>query len=148
MLTPEPSGARCANHPEAAAVASCARCGTFLCGACTELLGEAASCANCLALLQKGAVRPRVVGGIVALNVIALVSLPLCIIFPPLFNLTVAVLGLWVATRELRRIRESGGAARGAGMARLAFGLGVVNGLLALLWFAALVYGMIYADRW
>jgi hypothetical protein len=129
-------------------VASCVRCGTFLCGACIELLGEAASCASCLALLHRGAVSPRVVKGIIALNVIGLVSFPLCLLFPPVFNLTVAVLGLWVATRELRRIRASGMVARGLGVARLVFGVGVANGLLSLLWVAALIYAFFRGNKW
>ncbi|KFE68008.1 hypothetical protein [Hyalangium minutum] len=147
MLTPEPAGARCANHPEAAAVASCARCGTFLCGACTELLGEAASCASCLALLHKGAVPPRRMKVILALNVLVLVTFPLLGALP-LQNLVMSVLGLWVGTRERRRIRESQGAVGGAGQAWLALGLGVVNGLLVLAWVGLLVSFIARRGRW
>ncbi|AFE03497.1 hypothetical protein COCOR_00448 [Corallococcus coralloides DSM 2259] len=42
-----PTGARCGQHPDAAAVALCARCGGYLCGACTEVVGETAYCAPC-----------------------------------------------------------------------------------------------------
>lgn len=127
-------------------MASCARCGTFLCGACTELQDEAAYCASCLVVMQKGAVRPRVVVGIVVLNALALLALPLLRV-PPLLNLTVAVFGLWLGTRELRRIRESGGAARGRGLARLALGLGAVNGLVTLAWIGLLAYSVLRFGR-
>mgnify|MGYP007112210960 CR=1 FL=1 len=46
-MTASPTGARCGQHPDAAAVALCARCGGYLCGACTEVLGETAYCAPC-----------------------------------------------------------------------------------------------------
>ncbi|MCY1046596.1 hypothetical protein OV208_35155 [Corallococcus sp. bb12-1] len=39
--------ARCGQHPAVAAVALCARCGGFLCGACTEVLEETAYCEPC-----------------------------------------------------------------------------------------------------
>ena len=42
-----PTGARCGQHPDVAAVALCARCGTYVCGACTEVMGETAYCAPC-----------------------------------------------------------------------------------------------------
>lgn len=126
---------------------SCARCGAFLCVACIELQADAAYCARCLAWMQQGAVRPRVVKGLIALNVLALAALPLFLFLPPLLNLMVALFGLWVGRRELRRIRESGGAAPGRGWARLTFGLGVVNGLAVLMWFGLLVWSMSRFDR-
>jgi len=49
---------RCPVH-ERAAVATCARCGTFLCGDCTELLGEAAYCVSCLSRVRRGRRLPR-----------------------------------------------------------------------------------------
>ncbi|HSP79610.1 MAG TPA: hypothetical protein VLQ93_13825 [Myxococcaceae bacterium] len=49
---------RCPVH-ERAAVATCARCGTVLCGECTELLGEAAYCASCLSHVRRGRRLPR-----------------------------------------------------------------------------------------
>ena len=100
-------------------MAHCARCGTFLCGACIEVSDEAAYCADCFLWLHKNAVPPRVVRGIISLNVIAILSFPLCMIFPPALNLVVSVLGLWIGTREMRRIREGNGARRGAWRARL-----------------------------
>ncbi|RKH17740.1 hypothetical protein D7Y13_39585 [Corallococcus praedator] len=39
--------ARCGQHPTVSAVALCARCGGFLCGACTEVLEETAYCEPC-----------------------------------------------------------------------------------------------------
>ncbi|MHA7627591.1 hypothetical protein [Corallococcus sp. M7] len=46
-MTASPTGARCGQHPDVAAVALCARCGGYLCGACTEVLEETAYCEPC-----------------------------------------------------------------------------------------------------
>jgi hypothetical protein len=123
-------------------VAPCARCGTFLCGACTEVMDEAAYCADCLGWLRNNALPSRVVKGAIALNVIAILAYPLCLIFPPALNLGVGVFGLWVATRELRRIREGEGPLRGTWQARVALGLGALNLLLAMAWIALFLYAM------
>jgi B-box zinc finger len=47
---PTSTSPRCPAH-QRSAVATCARCGTFLCGDCTELRGEDAWCASCVALV-------------------------------------------------------------------------------------------------
>jgi hypothetical protein len=41
------TGAHCAKHVETAAVDTCVRCGSFVCGACLELAGETAYCEPC-----------------------------------------------------------------------------------------------------
>lgn len=41
--------ARCASHAQATAVATCVRCGGFLCGECLEVQGAASYCAPCVA---------------------------------------------------------------------------------------------------
>ncbi|MDX2011973.1 MAG: RDD family protein [Myxococcaceae bacterium] len=43
-----PVGAQCALHPEVAAAAICARCGSFACTSCVSWSGGAALCARCL----------------------------------------------------------------------------------------------------
>jgi hypothetical protein len=42
-----PPGARCARHPEQEAIAVCARCGNFTCGACAVLLPAGRHCPDC-----------------------------------------------------------------------------------------------------
>lgn len=47
------SGAgRCANHPGKDAVASCTRCGSFVCGVCLTRTGENSLCPACFDLLH------------------------------------------------------------------------------------------------
>jgi hypothetical protein len=41
------AGARCAAHGERAATGVCSRCGDYLCGACSQRVGERLSCARC-----------------------------------------------------------------------------------------------------
>jgi len=123
-------------------VAPCARCGTFLCGACTEVMGDAAYCADCLAWLHKHGAPSRWVQGIIALNLIAIAAFPLCFILAPALNLVSAVLGLWVPTRELRRIRKGEGPLRGAWQAKVARVLASVNLLLALGWASFFLYAV------
>jgi hypothetical protein len=51
-------GAHCATHPAVAAVATCARCGGFLCGDCVEVHDELPYCAPCSTWWRKET-RPR-----------------------------------------------------------------------------------------
>ena len=67
---------RCPSH-QRAAVATCVRCGTFLCGECTELLGEAASCASCIAFVRKHGAASRALQGVFGLGLVALLIVPL-----------------------------------------------------------------------
>jgi uncharacterized RDD family membrane protein YckC len=48
---PVPEGARCAQHPDLAAVALCSRCGSYSCQACTRGRAGRAYCAQCAELL-------------------------------------------------------------------------------------------------
>jgi hypothetical protein len=124
-------------------VATCTRCGTFLCGECTELLGEAAYCASCAALLAPrfGPISPRLlaVSGLVLLGTLSTVAafLPG---FPALFALprwlllgVSGVWGLWLPTRELRRIDRGQGPQRARLLARCTRWLAAVNLLFFLL---------------
>lgn len=117
----------------------CARCGTFLCGACTELMGDAAYCAGCVAWLHQHGPVSRAVQVLIGMNLVALVTLPLCLLVPVL-NLVAGALGWWGAARELGRIHRGEGPLRGVRQARVARTLGMVNLLLVALWGAVFLY--------
>jgi hypothetical protein len=122
-------------------VAPCARCGTFLCGACAEVMGEQAYCADCIAWLHKSGPVSRAVRVFIGLEIAGIFGLPLCLVLAPLpLQLVVGGAGLWVSTRELRRIRRGEGPLRGARQAKVALALAVVNLALGALWVAVLVY--------
>jgi hypothetical protein len=136
----EPAGAQCAKHPGVAAVAPCARCGTFLCGECAEVVGEAAYCEACVLWLRQHGAPSRTVQAVLALNVLAIVCFPACGFSVPVLNVLAAASGLWWPARELRRIQAGEGPLRGVRQAQVARGLGGVNLLLLGLWGAALLY--------
>jgi hypothetical protein len=117
-----------------AAVATCARCGGFLCGECTEVVGEAPYCAPCVAILKRDAKPSRVIQWALVLNVAGLACLP-CALAPPLPTLVAGVLGVSLGGWALRRT-ESGGKARTRAWVVLA--LGVLNGVLAVGWLVVL----------
>jgi hypothetical protein len=122
-------------------VAPCARCGTFLCGVCTEVMGEEAYCADCLAWLHKNGPVSRAVRVFLVLELLGLVSLPLCLMMIALpAQLLVGAAGLWVSTRELRRIRAGEGSLRGARQAQVVRVLAWVNLLLGVVWLAGSLY--------
>lgn len=137
--TPVPLGARCASHPEAAAVATCARCGTFLCGACTELRGEGAWCAPCVEVLKQEAPPSRAVQVCIGLGIFGIVSAPVCLGLP-MFSLLAVMLGLPISLIELRRIRRGEAPLRGRTQARVALGLACVNGVPVLMLLAVLAW--------
>jgi ribose/xylose/arabinose/galactoside ABC-type transport system permease subunit len=142
--TPLASGARCAQHPEASAVATCTRCGTFLCGACTELLGEAAWCVSCLDFLRRYGPGSRAV---VAELVLCLLGLVNGVLLPmlPLFNL-LAALGFWVPGRQLRRMARGEVSMRGRTLAQVTRVLAWLNLVLLLAW--GTVVGIVVYQRW
>lgn len=133
-------GARCAKHPDVAAVAPCARCGTFLCGACTEVVKEGAWCADCVTWLRQNGSPSRLIQVFIGLGIGGVFCFPLCSFLAPLFNFGVGVLGLWLSTRELRRIQRGEGPVRGAWQAKVARALAGVNLLVMLLWAAVFLY--------
>ncbi|QSQ11486.1 hypothetical protein [Myxococcus landrumensis] len=71
--------ARCASHAQATAVATCARCGGFLCGECLEVEDAAPYCEPCVAWRRKNdrvsglSWAVMVLGGLAALMVVLLV---------------------------------------------------------------------------
>lgn len=128
-------GAHCPSHPEAPAVATCARCGTFLCGECTEVLRETAYCAPCVAWLRRHGPPSRVIQGVLGLNVLGLVLLPCTFLPVPAF--IAGVCGLGLGLRELRRIARGEGPERGRAQARVALALACVNLVVAAVWVVA-----------
>lgn len=122
-------------------MASCARCGTFLCGDCTEVMDEAAHCADCVSRLRVQGPPSRKVQGLIGLGIAGILLFPLLCGLPPVHCLGVAALGLWLPTRELDRIRRGEGPLRGMRQAKVARWLAGVNLLLALLWLAVFLYG-------
>ncbi|XXF78645.1 B-box zinc finger protein [Myxococcaceae bacterium GXIMD 01537] len=132
-------GPRCARHPDAPAVATCARCGSFLCGACTEVREEAAYCEACLEVLRREAPLSRAIQGCIGLGIAGLLGFFVC---PglPLLSAAAGVLGLWLPARELRRIERGERPSRGARQAKVARGLGWVNAGLMVLWGGVLLY--------
>ncbi len=122
-------------------MAPCARCGTFLCGACTEVMGEEAYCAGCIAWLHKNGPVSRAVQVFIGLGIAGILGLPLCLVLAPLpLQLVVGGAGLWVSTRELRRIRRGEGPLRGARQAKVARVLAVVNLVLGMVWAGGLIW--------
>jgi hypothetical protein len=136
-MTSTATGARCALHPDVAAVATCSRCGSFLCGDCTELVGETLCCAACMALRRRDAKPSPVVQAALGLNVMGLVCLP-CSMGLPLPSLVAGLAGVVLATRELRRIRRGESAERGRTQARVVRALGWLNLGLSTAWLVVL----------
>ena len=133
------TGARCALHPDVSAVATCARCGSFLCGDCTEVVGESPYCAPCVAVLRREARPSWVVQVALGLNVLGLVCLP-CSLALPLPTLVAGLAGVVLSTRELRRIRRGEGPVRGLMQARVVRALGWGNLVLSAAWLVALLW--------
>ncbi|MCY1073657.1 B-box zinc finger protein [Archangium lansingense] len=116
---------RCPTH-QRAAVATCVRCGTFLCGECTELLGEAAYCASCIAFVRRHGAASLALKLTFGLGIVALLTVPLAMLLPmnvvvdmgrativfpllrrlPVLNAIAAGLGFWLSARELRRLER------------------------------------------
>lgn len=151
METPAPASPRCPTH-QRPAVATCVRCGTFLCGECTELLDDAAYCASCVAIVAPrfGPI-PRsllAVSGLVLLGMLStaaafLPGFPSLLSFPRWLLLGVSgALGLWVPTRVLHRIDQEQAPRRARLLARGTRWLAVVNlffFLLSLAWMLVLL---------
>jgi len=123
---PEPpafSAPLCPPH-QRSAVTTCVRCGTFLCGECTELLGDAAVCASCLPLLRAHGSASLALKLAFGLCVAAMMSAPFALLLPlhvkvdteralfvlpllrrlPVLNALAAGAGWVLAARELRRL--------------------------------------------
>ena len=120
-------------------LSSMRRTGTFLCGECTEVVGEAAWCANCVEWLRRNGPTSPKVKVFIGLGIAGILLSPLCSPLGPVINAVVGGFGVTVATRELRRIRRGEGPLRGTLQAHVARVLAAVNLLLALLWLAVIL---------
>jgi hypothetical protein len=115
-------------------VAPCARCGTFLCGACTEVMGEQAYCSDCIAWLHQNGPISRTLKIFLGVEIASLVTFPVCLLLLTLpVQLVVGAAGVWVSSRELRRVQRGEGFLRSARRARLVRVLSWVNVLLGVL---------------
>ncbi|MBN9680953.1 MULTISPECIES: hypothetical protein [unclassified Corallococcus] len=148
-MSASPTGARCGQHPDAAAVALCARCGGYLCGACTEVVEATAYCAPCAERHLRHTRPSRAVRWALLSNVLGLLALgaPLVhagsayrrwaggwgMILALVATLAAAVAGTVIATRKLRRREEVGD----RGLATVLRVLAALN-LLGLLLYGAL----------
>lgn len=120
-----PTGARCGQHPDVAAVALCARCGGYLCGACTEVLEEAAYCAPCAERRWRDTRPSRAVRVALGANVLGflLLGAPVVLLswsargrlggvqetlLALACTLAAAAAGTVISTRKLRRREEVG----------------------------------------
>lgn len=110
-MTPD-AAARCPKH-QAPATGTCARCGGFVCDACSKWQAEQRLCGTCFARLGEKPSREA--------NLALLLStFGLCLGVPGLF-------GLVLAQRELGRIRRGESSAAGEANATLARAIGVVS---------------------
>ncbi|WP_426748358.1 B-box zinc finger protein [Myxococcus faecalis] len=131
--------ARCGLHPEEPAVATCARCGTFLCAECVELVPEGSVCEPCRARLRMDGPASRVAWGALGLGVAGLLLLP-CSLGIPLPPLVAGAGALVLGLRETGRIRRAESPVRGKWPARVGWVLGGLTLLLVLVWVAMFLF--------
>jgi hypothetical protein len=147
---PRSSAPVCPPHHRPA-VTTCARCGTFLCGECLELLGDTATCASCLPVLRAQGSASLGLKLAFGLGVAAMMSAPFALLLPlharvdpgqallvlpllrrlPVLNLVAAVTGEMLAAREGRRLGPGARPSPAGSLARwtralAAFNLGFV----------------------
>jgi hypothetical protein len=91
-----PAGAVCAQHPDASAVATCLRCGSFLCDGCVLIHDEDAYCADCLRTLSSGPAS-RLARASVGLAATALVFNAAGFGLAPMFGTDAVVVAIGVA---------------------------------------------------
>lgn len=114
-----PTGARCGQHPDVVAVALCARCGTYVCGACTEVVWEMAYCAPCAERHQQNTRPSPAVRLALAANLLGpFGALVVCYLNPVSRQIAVGVLLAWtfaaavagtvISTLKIRRHTELG----------------------------------------
>jgi hypothetical protein len=126
---PVATGARCATHPEVAAVEICQRCGAFVCGSCLELKGTEVLCTTCFAR-QAGKPSRRAVAALV-LGILGLNC-----------GFVWGVVGLVLAYRELRAIARGEAPQAGQNLAKGGQILGWINVAILVL---ALIAGVVAA---
>ncbi|GMU58717.1 MAG: hypothetical protein AMXMBFR34_04800 [Myxococcaceae bacterium] len=120
---PVTPAAVCQPH-QAPATGTCARCGVFVCDGCTKWQAEKRLCAGCFSRLGE---KPSKEANLALL----LSTFGLCLGVPGIF-------GLWLAQRELGRIRRGESPAAGEANALLARTIGVVSLVM-------LAFGVVWA---
>lgn len=114
--------ASCRSHPDAEAVATCERCGSFLCAGCRVVEGTRSLCERCrIALLVEG--RPSALA--MAAGILGAVGL--CLGFVP------GVVALVLAHVELKRIARGRSPGAGRHWAETGRALGLLNIVLGVL---------------
>ena len=136
----------CPSHHRLA-VTTCVRCGTFLCGECTELLGDAATCVTCLPVLRAHGSASLGLKLAFGLCGVAILSAPFALLLPlqarvdadrallvlpllsrlPVLNLVAAGVGELLVVRERRRLGPEEGSSQAAALARWTRALAVFN---------------------
>ena len=109
-----PSDAQCGNHPDAPAVALCARCGVFVCARCRHATVASELCDRCHALYVKG--KPSREANLALL----LATLGFVAVIP-------GVVALFLAQKELRRVDAARSPLAGRSVAELARVLGIFH---------------------
>ncbi|WP_223641527.1 hypothetical protein [Corallococcus sp. EGB] len=110
--------AHCGRHPDVVAVALCARCGGYVCGACTEVVWEMAYCAPCAERHQRDTRPSPAVRLALGANLLGLLCAPVVPLLsvsrqiaPPLlltWTFAAAVAGTVISTWKIRRHTELG----------------------------------------
>ena len=127
------TGAQCATHAEAPAVAACRRCGRFVCEACLEVRGEDGYCRGCVERLDA-----PVPPGVKAALYLTALSLPVAVLVSlvPVVSLASMPAGIvaWVAgigltVGERRKLAAADRGVRSAKWLRAAIVFAVLWGL-------------------
>ncbi len=132
------SDARCAVHPEVAAVEICSRCGGFVCSECLELEEQSVLCPSCL---NRSGSRGAASGRAIASLILGILGLN-CGFLP-------GIIGLVLAVQELAAIEQGSAPPGGRNLARGGKILGYVNiGLLGLVVLIGIAIGVGAARHW
>jgi hypothetical protein len=114
------AGARCAKHPETAAVDVCQRCGAFACGDCLQIRSEDAFCADCGRILD----RPAPARSMVALT-FAAAPVPVVLVLAAFGGMGkligLGLSGLLMATAFAMLLQERSARRQGRALAKGAF---------------------------
>ena len=134
-MEPSPEPARCALHPDQAATATCARCGSFVCAGCAVPRDAQAYCRPC-DVRQPAPVRPSprataaLILGILGLN---------CLGVP-------GIVGLVLSYKELAAIRRGESTSASESAANAGRILGWISVAIVLIGGAAGAYALLERD--
>jgi hypothetical protein len=137
--------ASCGTHADKPAVATCRRCGLFLCDACVVLAKEDSYCAACAKIVEAPPPRRAIAAAVlpVAAGLFGLAfKLPSPAAWLMLFTPPLWASGLWFALAERRALKAQGSAPmknfwlRGATVTLVLSAPALIPPLLFLLWMA------------